>query len=50
MEKKENNTQKKNKEFDWEIGTIVILMIIIVVLPIAISVLDIGTPIKGYHS
>jgi flagellar biosynthesis component FlhA len=51
MEKKENNKQnKQSKEFDWEIGMVVILMLIIVVLPIAISVLDIGMPIKGYNA
>lgn len=41
-------TKKSTPEFDWEIGVIVILLLLIVALPIAISVWDIGTPIKGY--
>lgn len=52
MESKDESKKnsKKSAEFDWEIGTVVLLMLVIVVLPIAISILDIGTPIKGYNS
>lgn len=48
MSKKDEN--KKTPQFDWEIGMVVILLFIIVVIPIAISVFDIGAPIKGYNS
>jgi hypothetical protein len=47
MDKKTNN--KKEEKVDWEIGMIVTLVLVIVVLPIIISVFEIGTPIKGYN-
>lgn len=48
--KDENKNEKQTPQFDWEIGMVVILLFIIVVIPIAISVFDIGAPIKGYNS
>lgn len=47
MGKKTDN--KKEDKVDWEIGMIVTLVLIIVVLPIIISVFEIGTPVKGYN-
>ena len=47
MDKKTNN--KKEEKVDWEIGMIVTLVLVIVVLPIIISIIEIGTPVKGYN-
>lgn len=47
MDKKTEN--KKAEKVDWEIGMIVTFVLIIVVLPIVISIFEIGTPIKGYN-
>ena len=48
--KDEKKNEKQTPQFDWEIGMVVILLFIIIVIPIAISVFDIGSPIKGYNS
>lgn len=46
-----NNGKKqsaKNSGVDGEIVMIIFLMLLIVVVPMAISILDIGAPIPGY--
>lgn len=45
-----NNKEENNKETHTPIGAlgVIILLGIIVALPLAISILDIGTPIKGF--
>lgn len=40
--------KEKKKRIDNEIVLVIFLMLLIVVLPLAISILDIGTPIPGY--
>jgi hypothetical protein len=39
---------KVNKPIDSEIFLVIFLMLIIVVLPLAISVWDIGSPVPGF--
>ena len=45
---KENNKKDKKSGVDSEIVLVIFLMLLIVVIPLAISILDIGTPIPGY--
>lgn len=43
-----NNEKKQKSGIDSEIVLVIFLMLLIVVLPLAISILDIGAPIPGY--
>ena len=43
-----NNNIKKKSPVDSEIFLIIFIMLIIVVLPLAISIWDIGSPIPGF--
>lgn len=47
---KKTNGNTKSKGIDSEIVLVIFLMLLIVVLPLTISILDIGTPIPGYTS
>lgn len=45
------NTSKTNKSsaIDSEVVLAIFLMLIVVVLPLAITIWDLGTPIPGYN-
>jgi hypothetical protein len=43
-----NNNEKKVSPIDSEIFLVIFLMLLIVVVPLAISIWDIGTPIPGF--
>jgi len=46
---KNNKTEtKKSSPIDSEIVLVIFLMLIIVVVPLAISIWDLGTPIPGF--
>lgn len=51
--KPEYNEKKNNRtpsEFNWNVALVALLLILIIGVPLAISVWDVGTPVKGYHS
>lgn len=43
-------TAKAKSGFDSEMGIVLFLVVIIVIVPLAITIMDIGAPIKGYNS
>ena len=46
--KKDDN--KKAPEFNWQVALVILLLLLIIGVPLAISVWDVGTPVKGYHT
>jgi hypothetical protein len=48
MAEVKNDNGKKKTGVDNEIVMVIFLMLLIVVVPLAISILDIGAPIPGY--
>lgn len=43
------DNKEKKSPIDSEIVLIIFLMLLFVVLPLAITIMDIGTPIPGYN-
>lgn len=45
-----DNKENKKTNFESEMGIVIFLVVVIVVVPLVISIMDIGSPIKGYNS
>ncbi len=50
MEKDNNKSKSSTPQLNGEPFLLVFLLLLVVGLPIIISIWDIGSPVKGYHS